>query len=171
MRKSYFIILFIVLGVAFLIIYANLGGFKDIQVEKKELSEIRLKGKYFRGTPLDPELEKTFQEIQAESKNQSENSFYTIYILEPAGKTDTLHVFVGLEDLNLNYPKNWDSLNFTKGVYLTASIESHPLVMPSPESVKEAIISFALQEELPKPLLFIEKIIAKNKVQVIAPIY
>jgi hypothetical protein len=170
MQKTYLIILFVAFGVISLIIYNKLGGFKEINVEKIELSPLRLKGLYFKGTPIDPALEATFQEVHHAANQTKESSLYTLYLIEPAGKTDTMHVFVGLENLKNNLPEHWEELNFPEGTYLSSFLEAHPLVMPSPQKVKEAINSYSENNKITKPKIFIEKIQNKNQVQVLAPI-
>jgi hypothetical protein len=171
MKKIYIFLLLALAGVLFLVLYNNLGGFNEIVIEQEELKEIKLIGKYFRGTPIDASLGKTFIDVQNQANEQTGGVFYTLYYKEPAGKTDTLHVFVGIEASNLSSfatNSNWDSLVFPKSTALIATLEAHPLVMPDPNKVKNKIKAYVKNNGLKAPMYFLDKIESKNRVKVIA---
>ncbi|MCR9082919.1 MAG: hypothetical protein NXH89_10900, partial [Cyclobacteriaceae bacterium] len=93
---------------------------------------------------------------------------HTIYEVEPAGKLDTMRVFVGLNQL-----LSGDDIQervFSEKSYLLAKIKANKWVMPGPEKVKEKLWAFADSANLELSEFFIDKIVSENEVHVIAPI-
>jgi hypothetical protein len=170
MKKSFFIPLSILLILLAMVFYHQLGGFKSIVIEKKAFEELKLKGINFKGLPSDPALELAFKTVQDKANQDPFSPFYVIYHQEPAGKTDTLQVFVGLADDNKNTDPNWENLNFFQEAALFVELEIHPLVMPSPSKIKKELKKYAQSQQLLISEPFIEKIQGKNKITVIAPI-
>jgi hypothetical protein len=88
--------------------------------------------------------------------------------VEPAGKLDTMIVFVGI---NQTLPiTDLEFRPFENNGYLLAKIQSNKWVMPSPEAVKEKLTEYASENQLELSGIFIDKIISEKEVQVIAPI-
>src|SRR5690606_13839729 len=79
-----------------LVIDCKLGGFNHIQLYLEEQQNIKLLGLRYRGTPQDPGMTGTFREIEKLLGNYPDSRLHTLYFVEPAGKLDTLEVFVGL---------------------------------------------------------------------------
>lgn len=150
-------------------IYAYLGGFNAVSHELVNCQDIQLIGLEYRGTPQDEALGSIFQKVEAE---RNEMPLYTIYYVEPTGKRDTLHVFVGLELENSNqkFSEVWIKKSFDCQRAIRASLEMHQLVMPGASSVKQGIADFSKAEQVNLKGLFIDKIISRNKVEVLAPL-
>jgi hypothetical protein len=148
--------------------FDQLGGNNPIQIEWKKSPPPTLSGRTFRGIPQDERLGKTFQEVQSLLAIHPGTSLHTLYSVEPAGKLDTLEVFVGLD---LPFPTgDLESKPFTETSYLLATITANKWVMPSPTTVKEKLEEFARGKNLTLSGVFIDKIISEGEVQVIAPI-
>ncbi|WP_163378122.1 hypothetical protein [Cyclobacterium sp. SYSU L10401] len=150
-------------------IYVYMGGLNEVRMELIDCRDIELIGLEYRGTPQDEELGLTFQKVEAE---RNENPLYTIYYKEPSGKRDTLHVFVGLERGNTGkiLSEGWIEKTFECRRAIKASIEMHQLVMPGAGKTKQQMVDFARREQVDPQGVYIDKIISRDKVEVLAPI-
>lgn len=169
MRYKKIISLAVVSGILLCGIYAYLGGFNAVRLELVNCQDIELVGLDYQGTPQDKGIGSVFQIVEGERKG---SPLYTIYYVEPSGKRDTLHVFVGVEVKNsVNKPGDgWIKKTFDCQRAIRASMEMHQLVMPGANSVKQQISDFAKAKGVNPKGLFIDKIISRNKVEVLAPI-
>ncbi|GAB2612634.1 hypothetical protein [Belliella aquatica] len=144
--------------------FDRLGGFNEIEVESLESFELKLQGLAYRGTPQDEKLGQTFEQVIKLAKEES-IPFYTIYVTEPAGKLDTMEVFVGVEfDRILS---EFEKKSFQSSQAVLAKINAHRFVMPGPNKVKNKIFEFSKENNLKSPTIFIDKIVAKEEVHVI----
>src|SRR5690606_7994324 len=80
-----------------LVVYVILGGFNRINIAIENRKNIHLLGLTYRGTPQDDGMVETFRRIESLVREFPEANIHTIYFTEPAGKLDTLQVFVGIE--------------------------------------------------------------------------
>lgn len=145
-----------------------LGGNNPILIQKVDKSPPSLVGKTYRGTPQDPLLGKTFDEIEGLVGIHPMTKLHTYYQIEPAGKLDTLTVFVGLD---LSFPlEGYEFLEFEGSQFLLGSIEANPWVMPSPLTVQEEMETYAKENGFALQGIFIDRILSPNQIQVIAPL-
>ena len=162
---------FLALIVVFAVVYVafdRLGGNTPIIIELVEQKPESLAGKTYRGTPQDPLLKETFQQIEQAQALNPGTKIHTIYYVEPAGKLDTMNVFVGL---NLPFPTgDLEGKSFEENRYLLAKIQGSKWVMPGPEKVKAELQEYAESKGLKLSGIFIDKIINESEIQVIAPI-
>lgn len=144
--------------------FKRLGGFNEIEVESGTSFELQLQGLAYRGTPQDEKLGKTFEQVGkiAMGKNIP---LYTLYSVEPAGKLDTMEVFVGVEAGEII--ADFEMKSFQSNQIILAKINAHKFVMPGPNKVKNKMIEFSKLNNLKSPTVFIDKIISTNEVQVI----
>jgi hypothetical protein len=150
-----------------LFLYYTAGGFNEIEVERKNLGVIKLSGIHFRGTPLDESLKDAFIAIESLCKESEEAILHTVYYVEPAGKRDTLEVFVGIESKwNLNQ-EGLSTVEFDGSSAVVATIRAHRFVMPGPESVKSKIREFVKANQIDEPDLYIDQIVDSGLVYVI----
>lgn len=149
-------------------LFDRLGGNNPIQVELVEGPPASLAGKIYRGTPQDKRLNETFQSIESLLALHPGKKIHTIYFVEPAGKLDTMEVFVGL-DLPFA-PPGLESKTFSEQRFILATITGNKWVMPGPEKVKARIEEFAKEKNLALSGIFIDKIVGEEEVQVIAPV-
>lgn len=160
-------------GIVFLFIgggvflFNLLGGFNAIQIEAKDLGLIELSGIQFRGRPQDEALREAFQRIEDLKKQNPESALHTIYFSEPAGKLDTMEVFVGLESEWIMNEEGLNKISLGAKSAIVATITAHRFVMPGPLKVKAKMEAFAKNNDLPKPEIFVDRIIAPNEVKVI----
>ena len=169
MKKSVLLVLILfLLIIGGYFVFDRLGGNTPIEIELVEKKPDNLAGKTFRGTPQDPKLRETFQQIEQAQAFNPGTKIHTIYYVEPAGKLDTMNVFVGL---NLPFPTgDWEGKSFEENRYLLAKIQGSKWVMPGPEKVKAELQEYAESKGLKLSGIFIDKIINESEIQVIAPI-
>ena len=160
------------LGASLLILislYFYLGGFKPIDLKLANCSDFNLVGVDFLGIPQDDTIGDYFREVEVARKN---HPLHTIYYIEPEGKRDSLHVFIGYEsdvlDENLSSP--WTHQFVECHQVIIATLEMSRFVMPGPDKTKKAIQEFAQENGLPLKGIFIDKIITSNHVEVWAPV-
>ncbi|MHA7131022.1 hypothetical protein [Algoriphagus namhaensis] len=144
-----------------------LGGNNPIRIEKIDQKPPTLIGLTYEGTPQDEKLGQTFDRIENLLATQPGKKMYTIYEVEPAGKLDTMRVFVGFEGLPVD---TLDYRVFDQSSYLLASIEANRWVMPGPLKVQQKIREFASKNELKLSGVYVDKILSEEKVQVMAPL-
>ncbi len=155
----------------FVFFYDRMGGFAPIEPSVVPCSDITLVGKLYRGTPQDKGLSETFKEVEDYKKGKCGSNLYTMYEIEPAGKLDTLQLFVGLEgQMNDPIPAGWISKAVSCKEAVSVQLTSHRMVMPSPRKVRDAILDFAEKYQLRVEEPFIEKLINERNVEILAPI-
>jgi effector-binding domain-containing protein len=160
------LIVVILVGMAF---YYLLGGFSEIEMRVVAVEDIHLIGYEYRGTPQDENLEKTFQKIEELLAAHPENRLNTIYYVEPAGKLDTMTVFVGTE-YNEKMAGDLEEKIITSSQAIVASLRSHRFVMPGPDRVKRKIEEYARENGLETQGIYIDRIVGDDHVDVLAPL-
>ncbi|QDH79050.1 hypothetical protein FKX85_08365 [Echinicola soli] len=168
MKKT--VIIISILAVLGFVAFAYLGGFKDYPIEVKQGESIQLYGLTYRGTPQDKGLKTTFQKIEAALAEEAEATLHTIYYVEPAGKLDTMKVFVGLDQANDRIEADWEEKVFPENQFLVADLRYNKWVMPRPETIKEDMQAFAEENHLTLTGIFIDRLLHEDHVQVWAPI-
>ena len=152
-------------------VYYLLGGFKDIEFHIEERENIELVGLTYRGTPLGGEIEETFLQIHQLIAKYPEARLHTLYEIEPAGKRDTLEVFLGVENLGVITPRDGlEEKSILCSKVIVANIEAHRLVMPVPDVVKRKIEAYAEKMGVVTQGVYIDVILNERHVKVIAPI-
>jgi len=152
-------------------VYWQLGGFNPVEISLQARNNVKLLGLTYRGTPQDEGMVGTFQRIETLLKDNTQASLHTIYYTEPAGKLDTLQVFVGIEYVEAMADKSDLELKEIQcSQVVLAEMHAHRLVMPSPDNVKEQIENFAKQNGLPLQGIFIDKLLDHERIVVMAPV-
>ena len=161
-------ILLLILGLGGYLAYDQLGGNSPITLSLVTTPPETLAGKTFKGTPLDKGLEQAFRSIESLKSLHPGSFLHTLYYVEPAGKRDTLEVFVGI-NLPFGAPE-MESKKFTETRYILAQVSSNKWVMPGPNTIKEKIQDYAEANNLTLSGYYIDKIIGETEVHVIAPL-
>ncbi|WP_373520024.1 hypothetical protein [Aquiflexum sp.] len=167
MKKKIIGVIVILFIVAVVCLFYLLGGFNTIHVEIEDLGQIELSGVQFRGRPQDEVLREAFQRIEDLKKQNPESTLHTIYFSEPSGKLDTMEVFVGLESKWIMNEEGLKKVSLEAKSAIVATIAAHRFVMPGPLKVKAKMEAFAKNHGLPKPEIFVDRIIGPNEVKVI----
>lgn len=171
MKKTSIAVLITLLLFTLPLVYWKLGGFKPITIHVENRENIRLLGLIYRGTPQDAGMLETFQQIEGVISKYPESRLHTIYYTEPAGKLDTLEVFVGVEyQEEIHERENLDLKVIACSQVIVAVIEAHRLVMPSPEKVKAEIGAFAQNNNISTHRVYVDKIIDDRRVEVMSPV-
>ncbi|GGZ33994.1 hypothetical protein GCM10007049_29140 [Echinicola pacifica] len=148
-------------------VFVYLGGYEDYPIEIRENASMDLYGLTYRGTPQDEGLKQTFEQVEAQKEDGA--ILHTIYMVEPAGKLDTMKVFVGLDRLSA-IPPSWETKTIDAKRFIVADLHYHKMVMPRPESVKKDIQEFAKENSLILTDVYIDKILGEEHIQVWAPL-
>lgn len=156
-----------IVGMSLYLFYA-LGGFNDIEINQTDLGTIELTGKMYRGIPGNESLKDNFIMMEELQRSHPESKLHTIYFIEPAGKLDTMEVFVGIESKWVLNNTDLTNLQFDGSSAIVASIQAHRFVMPGPNKVKNEILEFAQKNNLIEPKIFIDQIVGPEAVKVIA---
>ena len=148
--------------------FDRLGGNNPIEVRKIDSSPESLAGRTYSGIPQDEKLAQIFKEMETQKGVHPGTFIHTIYEIEPAGKLDTMIVFVGINQAlplaDLEFKK------FEERSYLLAKITGSRWVMPGPGTVKSTLGTYAKENGLTLSGVFTDKIISEEEVHVIAPI-
>jgi hypothetical protein len=148
--------------------FDRLGGNNPVIIELIESKPESLAGRTFEGIPQDEKLVTYFEEVQTQKSLRPGSYLHTIYEVEPAGKLDTMKVFVGINQaLPLG---DLEFKTFESDSYLLAKIKGSRWVMPSPDAIKAQLTAFAQSNGRELSGLFIDKIISEQEVHVIAPL-
>jgi hypothetical protein len=123
---------------------------------------------YFEGRPQDEKLGESFRSVETFISESPGSMLHTLYYEEPAGKRDTLRVFIGTDAADL--PIGFDQFEMPCNQVVVAEINAHRFVMPSPVKVKDKIMAFAEDNGLMLQYVFIDRIIGADRVQVWAPL-
>ncbi len=161
-------VILLILGLGGYLAYDQLGGNSPIALSMVTSSPETLAGKTFRGTPIEKGLEQAFRSIESLKSLHPGASVYTLYYIEPAGKLDTMEVFVGI-NLPFGAP-GMESKKFNETRYILAQVKSNKWVMPGPNTIKEKIQDYAEANKLTLSGYYIDKIVSETEVHVIAPL-
>ncbi|WP_158859068.1 hypothetical protein [Lunatibacter salilacus] len=151
--------------------YVQLGGFSPIDISLVECTDLKLVGVEYKGTPQDEMLASSFRNVEDTKLANPGSILHTIYYIEPAGKSDTMHVFVGIQRAAV---RGSVSAMTEKKVScrraVVAKISAHRFVMPSPLRIKEKMKEFASNEGLVLQDIFVDKLLDDSNVEVWAPV-
>ena len=167
MKKKIVLISIILMAGIGLFVFNNLGGFNDVKLEVTHSEDFNLIGRHFKGIPQDEKLQMAFQEIEKIKNDNPEAVLHTIYYAEPAGKLDTMEVFVGLESKWMENKSGFDQVSYSGKNAIIATIKAHRFVMPGPLKIKKKIIDFSKDNSLPEPDVFIDQIVGLDEIKVI----
>lgn len=157
-----------ILAIVAYLTFDHLGGNTPVEIHLIKQKPASLAGKTYRGTPQDDELGKTFEDIESLKGINPGSYLHTIYEIEPAGKLDTMVVFIGINNpLPIN---GLEFKTFEEDSYLLATVKSNRWVMPSPKKVQQRLKEFARENKLRLSGVFIDKIVSEEEIRVIAPV-
>lgn len=148
--------------------FDQLGGNNPVVIELVNKKPESLLGNTFVGIPQDVRLAKIFEETLTQKSLKAGTFLHTIYEIEPAGKLDTMKVFVGINQLLPE--EGFELKTFEEDRYLLAIITGSSWVMPGPKTIKAELENYAAENNLTLTGIFIDKIIREDEVHVIAPI-
>jgi hypothetical protein len=148
--------------------FDQLGGNNPVVIQLVNKKPESLLGNTFIGIPQDTQLAKMFEETLTQKSLKTGTFLHTIYEIEPAGKLDTMKVFVGINQLLPE--EGFELKTFEENRYLLAIITGSSWVMPGPKTIKAELEKYAAENNLKLTGIFIDKIIREDEVHVIAPI-
>ena len=158
MKKALFII--IPLIVVSIIIYAFLGGFKEVEKSVEEDMVVQIAGTAYKGKISSDSLQMLF--MQAKDLVESEPTATSIaiaYYGEANPKTGQVHNFIGIavgDEMIYEMPKNWEIRIFRKSTSVKGCIEANVLAMPTPDDMLQELKMYAIDQNVAVDSLFIE---------------
>lgn len=158
MKKALYIVTTIV--VVSVIIYAVLGGFKEIEksIEKDVL--VHIAGTEYQGKIGSDSLQMLF--MQAKDLVESEATATAIaiaYYGEADTKTGAVHNFIGVEvgdEMIYQMPENWEIKTFERSTSVKGCVEANVLAMPTPDDMLQDLKSYAQEKSIEVDSMFIE---------------
>ncbi len=165
-----------IVAVGLLVMYYHLGGFKKIQVRKIDNAGpyvMDIWGKEFTGDMQDTIWKNMFVGIRNEIiEGQLKGPIMIIYYKKPDNSTHKgkIEAFIGAEAGDDIPPSgNLKERMINVNGVIRASLNMHPVLMPSPERVKKLISQFAKNNHLREDSIMIEKYFPDNTLQVEVP--
>ena len=149
MKRSYLYLLFAAFLVLVLIIYQQLGGFREVKLSRVEPFEYMIVGKEFQGKITDKAWENLFFEMKGYlDEGQVSGDLVIVWYEQPDSETKTGKAFVGIdmEDRRAGFPESLTSREVACRGILRAELIGNILVLPKPEKVIEDLRNFALRE-------------------------
>ena len=145
MKKPFLYIVIALLFTSFLILYNQLGGFKEPEITHEPVQEYTFAGKKYKGKASDPAMEQLFSEMKGIKKdNQFEGPLVMVWHREAASKDDAVEVLIGIEILPGEIvPGLLETSILQMNGVIRAKISAHTSVMPNPKSVLKKIRHFA----------------------------
>lgn len=151
--------------------YGQLGGFRPVELALTDCRDFEFVGVEFKGTPQDERLPLGYRQVEDAVLDNPNAILHTIYYEEPAGKRDTMHVFVGIEEASLRKPiPSMVDKRVPCRRAIVARIFAHRFAMPNPSQIKKKIREFALSEGVLLQELFVDRILDDSHVEVWAPL-
>jgi hypothetical protein len=133
------------------VIYAQLGGAKDIEIKKTSTNGYSLIGKKYEGKRSSKAFGKLMNEVADLVKtNQIKGNFAVYHFINPDSEQDTLNSLVGImvADSMQAVPEDYVFIKFASQEVLQATLKSHWLVSPSPAEVTQKLQAYALTNRL-----------------------
>jgi hypothetical protein len=159
--KKYFLLAAVVLigGIA---INYSLGGFTKVEPKLIEVNNYVIYGTAFEGSYKSDELTILVDNMRNHQLQIANNTDLVVvnYIDDTKETIGKISNFVGLvpdKDFNFNEPEEFEKriIRATRAIRIEVKIK--PLVMPSPEKIKNTAIEFAIANKLKLQNLSIEK--------------
>lgn len=129
------------------IVYAQLGGTKDIKITKVSTNGYLFVGKKYEGKRSSKQFGKLMNETADLVKTNQIQGFFAVYhFINPDSEKDTLNSLVGIivADSTQTVPKEYTLKKIPTQEVLQAVLISHWLVSPSPAEVMQKLQAFAL---------------------------
>ncbi|MCH7411726.1 hypothetical protein MM239_20230 [Belliella sp. DSM 111904] len=147
-----------------LLLFKNLGGFNEVTFTTIDEPRLVLQGLTYEGTPQDDGVRDTFKRVGEEASRRG-LPLFTLYYVEPAGKLDTMKVFVGIETEDAL--GGFEQHEFSADFGIVAHVNAHRLVMPGPNRVKSKMKAHLMGQGANEPFIYLDKIIDPDSVEVI----
>lgn len=165
MKKALYII--IPLLIISVVIYAVLGGFKEVEKSIENDFLVHIAGTEYKGKVGSDSLQALF--MQAKDLVESEATAISItiaYFGEADTKTGAVHNFIGVEledEPNFKMPKDWEIRTFKRSKSVKGYIEANVLAMPTPDDMLQDLKLFAKEQNIAVDSVFIEFYLGPNQ--------
>lgn len=157
-RRSYFFLFIALILTAILILYQQLGGFKDPEISYVDLQEYHLAGTYYEGKITSSKWESLFYQTRdlIESK-QIPGVLTIVWYNTPEKERGFAKAFIGVRfEGDPVIPAGLEMRTLTMDGVIRATMESHVTVMPNPQKVARKIRSWAAEHQYELQEMLIE---------------
>lgn len=133
------------------VIYAQLGGTKDIEIKKINTNGYLLMGKKYEGKRSSKAFGKLMNEVADLVKtNQISGNFAVYHFINPDSEQDTLNSLIGIivADSSQVTPNGFTFAKLASQEVLQATLKSHWLVSPNPAEIAQKLQAYASANKL-----------------------
>ncbi len=152
-----------------LIIYAFLGGLKEVQLSVVPEKIYHMVGTRFSGKIESDKLKKLFMDAKKlVEDNEIEGTLAIMYFKDAVDNTDSIECFTGilLKGEPEEIPAGMEYKFFNSNGAVKARFDGHRLVTPNPAEIKGKVNQYAKQNRLVLQPLFVEKYFSNNAIEV-----
>jgi predicted transcriptional regulator YdeE len=148
-RKSYFFLLIALLLTAVLIVYQQLGGFKDPEISYLDIYEYHIAGIYYEGKITSGKWESLFfQTRDLIESNRLPGMLTIVWYNEPEREKGFARAFIGVKfDGVQDIPTGFEVRTIHMEGVIRATMDSHITVMPNPQKVTGKIKAWATERQ------------------------
>jgi len=144
---------------AILIVYQQLGGFKEPEISFVDLHEYRIAGNYFEGKITGDQWELLFIRTRdLVESGRLPGTLTFVWYNEPEKEEGFARAFIGVQfEGNPEIPDGWEVRTLTMDGVVRATMKSHVTVMPNPQKVAREIREWASLRQYPLQNVLIER--------------
>ena len=154
---------------ACLIIYAFLGGLKEVQLSVVPEKVYHMVGNRFSGRIASDHLKKLFLDAKKlVEDNEIEGTLAIMYFKDATDNEDSIECFTGilLTKAPDKIPTGMEYKFFNSNGAVKARFDGHRLVTPNPTEIKDKVNQYAEQLHLALQPLFVEKYFSNSAIEV-----
>ena len=152
-----------------LIIYAFLGGLKEVKLSVISDKVYHMVGNQFNGQIESDTLKSLFFGAKTLlEKKQVDGTLAILYFKDAEQGRDSIECFTGilLTRKPGSVPEGMEYKAFSSKGAVKARFDGHRLVTPNPSQIKEKVDRFATQNNLKLQRIFVEKYFSDNAIEI-----
>jgi len=145
LRRSYFFLFIALFLTAILIVYQQLGGFKDPVISYVDLHEYQLAGTYYEGKITSSQWESLFYQTRdLIESNRLPGILTIVWYNEPEKEKGFARAFIGIQfEGNPEIPAGLETRTLHMEGVIRATMKSHVTVMPDPHKMARKMKEWA----------------------------
>lgn len=158
-RRSYLFLLIALLLTAILIVYHQLGGFKEPEISFVNLHEYHIAGSYYEGKITSDKWKSLFIQIRdLEESDKFPGILTIVWYNEPEKEEGFARAFIGIQFKgDPEIPGGLEVRTLQMDGVVRATMKSHVTVMPNPQKIAREIKEWASIKQYPLQDILIEQ--------------
>ena len=152
-----------------LVIYAYLGGLKEVKLSVVSEEVYHMLGNRFTGQIESDSLRDMFMEAKRLiEENHVSGTLAILYFKDAEQGRDTIECFTGilLNAAPTKIPAGMEYEAFDSKGAVNARFDGHRLVTPNPAEIKEKVVGYAEENNLNLQQIFVEKYFSDNAIEI-----